>query len=174
MATLENKRKKRVEFFTFLFGKLSPRFHFILIIFFNGVSIYFSSFLRESSTRPIEMQDRIGFFFPSTFDRSSSSSLPKLFTSGGLEAANIDNRYRASSPRHRPRATLLPRYRGNYYGGLKTRLLLPATKGSPIFGNSFNNRRNNPICPVVENYSSSPPPLESRRKRNCIVSRIFK
>lgn len=40
---LKTKGKKRVEFFTFLFGKLSPRFHFILIIFFNGVSIYFSS-----------------------------------------------------------------------------------------------------------------------------------
>lgn len=110
----------------------------------------------------------IGFFFPSTiFNRSSSSSLAKLFTSGGLEAANIDNRYCASFPRHRPRATLLPRCRGNYYGGLKTRLLLPATKGSPIFGNSFNNRRNNPICPVVENYSSS------RRENEIGVSQSF-
>lgn len=94
--------------------------------------------------------ESVSFFAPTTFNRSSSSSLLKLFTSGELEAANIDNRYCASFPRHRSRATLLPRCRGNYYAGLKTRLLFPATKGSPIFANSFNNRRNKiPFVPLL-------------------------
>lgn len=161
------------------FLEIASHFIGILIILINGINLprYSSSrsfvklwFDRCADGVRADPNSKcgIGFFFPSTtFNRSSSSSLAKLFTSGGLGAANIDNRYCASFPRHRPRATLLPRCRGNYYGGLKTRLLLPATKGSPIFGNSFNNRRNNPICPVVENYSSS------RRENEIGVSQSF-